>query len=68
MIDYDRSETSQQGYTDDVAQFTASDVQQFLVLVDLRRGRVVQVDPNGADVQITNAVGNLRRRSTPLGD
>jgi hypothetical protein len=68
MIDYDRSETSQQGYADDVAQFTASHVQQFLVLVDLRRGRVVQVDPNGADVQITDAVGDLRRRFTPLGD
>jgi hypothetical protein len=68
MIDYDRSETSQQGYADDVAQFTASHVKEFLVLVDLRRGRVVQVDPSGPDVEVTNAAGDLRRRSTPLGD
>jgi hypothetical protein len=68
LIDYDRSETSAQGYADDTAEFTASNVDEFLVLVDLRRGRVVQVEPNGSAVTVTDVVGNLRRRDKPLGD
>jgi hypothetical protein len=68
MIDYDRSETSEQGYRDDESRYTASRVREFLVLVDLRRGKVVQVDPSGLDVQVTDVAGDPRRRSAPRGD
>jgi hypothetical protein len=67
-IDYDRSETSDQGYRDDESRYTASRVREFLVLVDLRRGKVVQVDPSGLDVQATDVAGDPRRRSAPRGD
>ena len=68
LIDYDRSETSAQGYTDDGASYTASGVDEYLVLVDLRRGRVVQVEPAGLGLQATDVAGDLRRRDKPLGD
>jgi hypothetical protein len=68
MIDYDRSETSEQGYRDDQSRYTAARVGEFLVLVDLRRGKVVQVDPSGLDVEVTDVAGDPRRRSAPRGD
>jgi hypothetical protein len=68
LIDYDRSETSAQGYADDGASYTVSGVDEYLVLVDLRRGRVVQVEPDGLGLQVTDVVGSLRRRDEPLGD
>ena len=67
-IDYDRTETSAQGYADDAAQYTASGIDEFLVLVDLRRGRVVQVEPQGMRVKVSDVVGDPRRRTQPFGD
>jgi hypothetical protein len=36
--------------------------------VDLRRDRVVQVEPDGLGLQISDVAGNPRRRNKPLGD
>lgn len=67
-IDYDRSESHAKAYDDDHSEYTAAGVTQFLVLVDLKRDKVVQVEPSGLDVETSEVVGNPRRRDKPLGD
>jgi hypothetical protein len=67
-IDYDRSESHPTPYDDDHSEYTAAGVTQFLVLVDLKREKVVQVEPSGLDVVTSEVVGNPRRRDEPLGD
>lgn len=68
VIAYDRSESSASPYQDDHVEYTASHVSEFLVLVDLRRGRVVQVEPSGVDMTTSDVVGNPRRATEPSGE
>jgi len=67
-IDYDRSEPLPQPYKDDQSEYTASGVTSFLILVDLQRDKVVQVEPSGVNTETSEVVGNPRRRTQPLGD
>jgi hypothetical protein len=67
-IDYDRSEKSSPPYKDDHVQLTVSHVQEWLILVDLKRQKVVQVAPSGIAVEETNVAGNARRRNVGYGD
>jgi hypothetical protein len=69
MIQYDESEkNTEQPYAQDESNYAVMGATQLIALVDLRKNRLVQLEPFGPDMTVTRDDPNGRRRTTGSGE